>query len=124
MTGGLLSCTACNEIFRTRSALNNHVRSKHQLSVTVKFNNGSATEIQRGNNDAFNCGCGRSFKLPYSMQKHARLCSGESASAEDASVDEHDAESEGESDASESNDDDAGNDIPEDCFGMMTQEFD
>src|SRR5436305_8910222 len=67
MTNALLECTTCNDIFRSRYDMNNHVRREHQLSVKVKFQGGSATEVKRGADGMFKCECGKSFKLPSSV---------------------------------------------------------
>jgi len=72
----LLRCTVCDEIFRSRSGLNNHVRRTHQLSVKVQFNNGEVRNIQKGYGDVFTCVCGKEFKHPISLRRHSKICIG------------------------------------------------
>jgi len=116
MTNALLTCTTCNDIFRSRNDLNNHVRRNHQSSVKVKFQNGTVTEVQKGEDGRFNCKCGKSFKLPWSLQRHAKGCRGELAEPGQA---------EGEvplqDDASESMDfdEEVVDEIPADCYGAL-----
>jgi len=74
MANALLTCTTCNNIFRSRSELNYHVKRHHQSSVKVKFQNGYVTEVKRGDDDTFKCNCGKPFKLPGSVRRHARSC--------------------------------------------------
>jgi hypothetical protein len=119
---GLFSCNECNEIFRTRTALENHVRAIHQPSVKVKFLNGDAMEIKRANDGEFKCDCGRGFKLPYSMQKHAKICSGQRT--DDVPIDENLTESGDESEMSDLSElDAAADELPADCFGIIIQNF-
>ena len=83
MTDAPLTCTACDNIFRNRHDLNNHVRGGDQSSVQLKFNNGSVTKIKR-DDDTFKCMCGKSLKLPWSIQRHAKNCKGEMRVSEEA----------------------------------------
>ena len=123
MTTTLLSCITCHQQFRSRSALNNHVRRDHQSSVKVKFQNGNVTEIKRGNDNAFKCNCGKTFKLPDSLQRHTKECSNEPESYNselddvDMLAEENDANV---SESCESNGD-CVNDIPADCFGKTSE---
>src|SRR5436190_23966766 len=104
MTNALLSCTACNMPFRSRAALNNHVRCDHQKRVKVKYQNGNLVQVERGRDNAFKCGCGKVFKTPLSLQKHAKGCNGELVSLDDTlSNGEMLLSDEDDSDASESN---------------------
>src|SRR5579864_257199 len=68
------TCRNCGEMFRNRSAYKNHVRSKHQASVAVKFEDGTSLKIKRESNGKFKCRCGKLFKLPNSLHAHARSC--------------------------------------------------
>jgi uncharacterized C2H2 Zn-finger protein len=117
----LLSCTSCHQLFRSRSALNNHVRRNHQSSVKVQFRNGNVAEIKRGNDNAFKCNCGKIFKLPISLQKHTKDCSEKVASCYGDLNDVDMLDEEDDSDVSESceSDNNCVNEIPADCFGMM-----
>lgn len=74
MTNALFTCATCNDIFRTRHDLNNHVRSHHQSSVKVKFQNGDVTEVRKAEDNTFKCRCEKSFKLPDSLRRHAKEC--------------------------------------------------
>lgn len=72
----LLHCLSCNELFRNRALLNNHVRSVHQATVQVRFQNGKLKEIQRGRDGSFTCDCGKVFKHPISLRRHGKQCVG------------------------------------------------
>ena len=119
MKNALFTCSVYKDIFRSRTDLKNHVRRDHQGSVKVKFRNGNVKEIKRGNDNAFKCSCGKSFKLPYSLQKHTKECNDGLASidgrltAEDISGEEDD------SDASELSESASNrmDDTPTDCIG-------
>jgi uncharacterized C2H2 Zn-finger protein len=117
MTNALFKCTKCSDIFRNRHDLNNHVKSNHQSSVKVKFQTGRVVEVKKGADGTFKCTCGKRFKIPWSLQKHAKGCDNESTESH-----EEEAEVElmniSDSDASESmNVDDKT--IPVDCFGAL-----
>ena len=62
----LFTYVACNDIFRTRLNLNNHVRRNHQSVVKIKFQTGRVAEVKRVEDNTFKCKCGRGFKLPNS----------------------------------------------------------
>jgi len=79
MRNTLFTCSVCKNIFRSRHDLNNHVKSDHQSSVKVKFQNGEMTKVKRTDDNGFQCGCGKSFKLPNSLRRHAKKCNGELA---------------------------------------------
>jgi uncharacterized C2H2 Zn-finger protein len=118
MTNALLTCTMCNNIFRNRSELNYHVKRDHQSSVKVKFQNGGVTEVKRAEDNTFKCKCGKIFKLPGSLHRHAKGCNGELTEPEED-------EEEGalmdvleDSDASESMDMNE-RVVPADCFGAL-----
>ena len=117
MRNTLFTCTVCNDIFRTRPDLNKHVRHKHQSMVKVKFQMGRVAEVKKGADGTFKCICGKGFKIPWSLQKHAKGCDGESTESheEEAEVELMDIN---DSDASESIDVD-GRIIPVDCFGAL-----
>ena len=83
MKNALITCTACNDIFRTRHELNFHVRRDHQSSVKVKFRNGDVAEIIRAQDGTFKCRCGKGFKHPNSIRRHAKRCTYELAELED-----------------------------------------
>jgi uncharacterized C2H2 Zn-finger protein len=117
MTNALLKCTKCSDIFRNRHDLNNHVKSDHQSSVKVKFQNGGVTEVKRAEDNMFKCKCGKSFKLANSLRRHGKECNGElTESAEDEEermlmdVDDFDASESLIADARV---------IPADCFGEL-----
>jgi uncharacterized C2H2 Zn-finger protein len=116
MTNALLKCTKCSDFFRSRHDLNNHVKSDHQSSVKVKFQNGGVTEVKRAEDNTFKCKCGKSFKLANSLRRHAKECNGELAESEEdeervlMNVDD--------SDASESMNIDE-RIVPADCFGAL-----
>jgi len=120
MTNTLLTCTTCNDIFRSRNDLNNHVRRYHQSLVKVKFQNGSVTEVKKGEDGKFKCNCGKGFKLPWSLQRHAKDCNGE-AMESDKDEEEDVQMLEGISDASETANHNRGriDDSPVDCFGAL-----
>ena|SRR5271155_1439818 len=123
MTTALLSCITCQQLFRSRSALSNHVRRDHQPSVKVQFRNGNVAEIKRGNDNAFKCNCGKTFKLPNSLQIHTKECGDELVSHNGDLNDVDMLREENDSDVSESceSNDDCVNDIPADCFGTMSE---
>jgi len=72
----LLCCTNCKELFKSRTALNNHVRYSHQLTVKVRFSNGIVREITKGENNIFTCNCGKVFRHPRSLLRHTKQCDG------------------------------------------------
>lgn len=78
MAPTLPTCITCNIIFRTRHELEYHVKHDHQSSVKAKFQNGDVVEIKRTQDNTFKCRCGKSFKLPDSIRKHAKNCIDES----------------------------------------------
>jgi uncharacterized C2H2 Zn-finger protein len=120
MTNALFMCTTCNDIFRNRHDLNNHVRHEHQSSVKVKFQNGGVTEVKKAEDDTFKCKCGKSFKLPHSLRRHAKNCTDELSETEHAYETEMEI-SEGISDASESSEfiEPEIDDTPIDCYGAL-----
>ena len=77
MTNALFKCIKCSDIFRSRHDLNNHVKSDHQSSVKVKFQNDAVTEIKKAEDNTFKCTCGKSFKLANSLRRHAKNCNDE-----------------------------------------------
>jgi hypothetical protein len=79
----MLTCTQCNNNFRSRHGLDYHFRRDHQLSVKIKFQNGDMAEVKRRGDNTFKCRCDKRFKLPDSLQKHAKHCSGESIEREE-----------------------------------------
>jgi len=120
MTNVLLTCTTCNNIFRSHYDLNYHVKRHHQLSVKVKFDNGHVIEIEKGDDDMFECKCGKKFKAPTSLRKHAKNCRDGFAKLKRAEGEVELADVNN-SDASESMDIDSGaiNDTPIDCFRTL-----
>lgn len=117
MRNVLFTCALCNDIFRTRSDLNNHVKREHQSVVKVKFQTGRVAEVKKGADGTFKCTCAKGFKIPWSLQKHAKRCDGESTELHEEEV-EVELMDVNDSDASESMD---MNDriIPVDCFGAL-----
>jgi len=116
MTIAVLTCTTCNDIFRSRLDLNNHVRRDHQLSVKVKFQGGGAAEIKRAEDGTFKCKCGKSFKLPHSLRRHVKTCRGQLVEPEQA-----EGEASSMDDVSEymDFDDEVVDDTPTDCYGAL-----
>jgi len=115
-TNAILTCTTCNDIFRSRYDLNMHVRRHHQLVVKVKFQNGGITKVRRGEDNAFECKCGKSFKLPDSLRGHATTCRTQSVE-----LDQAEREVPSMDDASESMDldDEVVDDTPADCYRAL-----
>jgi hypothetical protein len=73
-----MKCTKCNDIFKNRHDLKYHVKRIHQSSVKVKFQTGRVAEVKKEVDGMFKCTCGKGFKIPWSLQKHAKGCDGES----------------------------------------------
>jgi len=117
MKNALFTCTICKDIFRNRPDLKNHVRRDHQSAVKVKFQNGGVTEVKRAEDNTFKCKCGKSFKLPDSLRRHAKECNNESTESHEEEV-EVELMDISDSDASESMDVDD-RIIPVDCFGAL-----
>lgn len=118
MVVGILTCITCNDIFRSRYDLNNHVRRDHQSSVKVKFGNGDIVEVKRAGDNTFKCRCKKSFKLPDSLRRHVKNCRSELAEqTEGESMSVYDSDF----DASESVEfnEDRVDDTPIDCFGAL-----
>jgi uncharacterized C2H2 Zn-finger protein len=117
MKNALFTCAVCKDIFRNRNDLKNHVKRDHQSSVKVKFQNGGVTEVKKREDGSFKCKCGKSFRVPGSLQRHAKRCNGELAELEQ---DEREAGSMevDDSDASESMDVDD-RVVRADCFGAL-----
>ncbi len=76
MLDKLRSCHTCGEIFRGRSAYEDHIKRVHQKSVTAKFSGNTVKIISRGPDGKFKCFCGSVFLLPGSFRKHAKGCVG------------------------------------------------
>ena len=72
----ILSCSTCKEIFRTRSALKNHVKHLHQSTVKVRLADGKVREITKVSDNGFKCECGKVFQYPSSIFRHAKQCYG------------------------------------------------
>jgi uncharacterized C2H2 Zn-finger protein len=117
MKNALFTCTTCKGIFRNRTDLKNHVRRDHQSAVKVKFQNGGMTEVKRAEDNMFKCKCGKTFKLPDSLRRHAKGCNAELMESE-----EYEGKGVGmnvdDSDASQSMDIDD-RVVPADCFGLL-----
>ena len=77
MTNALFKCLTCENIFRSRAKLKDHVKHDHQSSINIKFQDGDVVQIKRGEDNAFKCKCGKGFKLPVSLQRHGKNCKGE-----------------------------------------------
>jgi uncharacterized C2H2 Zn-finger protein len=117
MRNTLFTCAVCDDIFRTRPDLNKHVRHKHQLVVKVKFQTGRVAEVKKGADGTFKCTCGKGFKIPWSLQKHAKRCDDESTESHEEEI-EVELMDINDSDTSESMDMN-GRIIPVDCFGAL-----
>jgi uncharacterized Zn-finger protein len=115
MTNTLLTCTTCDNTFRSRHDLNYHVRRDHQTSVKIKFQTGDATEVKKGEDNRFKCKCGKKFKLPDSLRRHAKSCNDEEGNGDEEDTQTHD------SDASNSLDldEDEVDETPIDCYGAL-----
>jgi uncharacterized C2H2 Zn-finger protein len=120
MTNALLTCVTCDEIFRNRSDLTYHVKRDHQSLVNVKFENGTVTEVKKGEDGMFTCKCRKRFKLSVTLRKHAKSCRGESSEKEYTDMEDVDM-LEGVSDASDvmDHDDALISDTSIDCFGAL-----
>ena len=117
MTNVLLTCITCDKIFRSRSDLTYHVKRDHQSLVKVKFENGSMTEVKKGEDDMFTCKCRKKFKLSVTLRKHAKGCRGESNEQEYTHMEDVDM-LEGVSDMVDY-DDMSISDTPVDCFSAL-----
>jgi uncharacterized C2H2 Zn-finger protein len=117
MTNALFMCITCNDIFRNRHDLNNHVRREHQSFIKVKFQNEGMTKVKKAEDNTFKCKYGKNFKLSHSLRRHAKNCTGELSETEHAYEMEMEM-SEGISDASESSEFIA-QDTPIDCYGAL-----
>jgi hypothetical protein len=96
--------------------MSNHVKSSHQSSVKVKYQNGVVAEVKRAEDNTFKCKCGKSVSLPNSLHRHAKICN-------DASVELEENEDEivlMDVDDSNTLESMSAEDriIPTDCFGM------
>jgi uncharacterized C2H2 Zn-finger protein len=117
MRNTLFTCGVCEDIFRNRNDLNNHVRRDHQSVVKVKFQNGGVTDVKKGPDGMFKCMCEKRFKLPWSLQRHAKGCNGKLAESEE-DEEERVLMDMDDCDTSESmNIDDRI--VPADCFGAL-----
>jgi Zinc finger, C2H2 type len=115
MKNALFTCVVCKDIFRNRTDLKNHVRRDHQSAVKVKFQNGGVTEVKRAEDNTFKCKCGKSFKLPDSLRRHAKGCNDELTESEESEGEGALMDAEEDSDASESMDMDD-RVVSTDCF--------
>ena len=59
-------------MFRKRSGLDYYIKRHYQILVKVKFNNKYIMKIKKYKDDMFKCKCGKSFKIPTSIQKHIK----------------------------------------------------
>ena len=80
-------------------------------------------QITRGIDNAFKCGCGKVFRNPITIQKHAKGCNGELVSLDDTLMDGDISAEEDDSDAPES-DHDPMDETPEDCIGRTSRRCD
>jgi hypothetical protein len=83
MKSTLFTCTVCKNVFRNHHEMNNHVKSSHQSSVKVKYQNGVVIEVKRAEGNTFKCKCGKSVTLPDSLRRHAKTCNDESVELEE-----------------------------------------
>lgn len=74
---GILTCIQCKDVFRSRYELNNHVKRVHQTSVKITFAYGDTAIIEKGGDGKFKCRCEKRFRLPHSLQRHAKECRAE-----------------------------------------------
>jgi uncharacterized Zn-finger protein len=65
------------DIFRDRTDLKHHIRHNYQSVIKIKFQNGIVTEVKRAEDNMFKCKCGKDFKLPNSLRRHAKRCNNE-----------------------------------------------
>ena len=121
MTNALLTYTTCNDIFRSRYDLSNHVRLEHQPLVKVKFQNGSVTEVKLGEDGTFKCECGKDFKFPSSFKRHVKGCSGQLIESNKGREEDMQMSGEGSdaSDSAEYHDEEEIKDSLPDCFRAL-----
>jgi uncharacterized C2H2 Zn-finger protein len=74
MKDTLFTCSVCQNVFGSRHEMSNHVKSSHQSSVKVKYQNGVVAEVKRAEDNTFKCKCGKSVSLPNSLHRHAKIC--------------------------------------------------
>jgi len=70
------TCVICEDIFAHRSALKDRIKRVHQESVKVTFMDDTIVSVKRDCEGVFKCTCGRAFKLPGSLRRHAKTCNG------------------------------------------------
>jgi uncharacterized Zn-finger protein len=114
MKNTLFKCPKCNDTFTTRHSLENHSKSDHQSFVNVKFQNGDVIEVEREEDNMFKCKCGKSFKHPNSLRRHAKGCSSKLVELEEGDRVSMDMDN---NDVSESMDLYC-RVVPDDCFGL------
>ena len=120
MTNALFTCVTCDKIFRSRSNLTYHVKRDHQSLVNVKFENGTMTEVKKGEDGMFTCKCRKRFKLSVTLRKHANNCRGESSEQEYTHMEDVDMLEEVSGVLNmEDHDDGSISYTPVDCFGML-----
>ena len=117
MKNTLITCAICKDIFRNRNDMNNHVRRYHQSMVKIKFQNGDVIEVKREADNKFKCTCGKSFELPWPLQRHAKGCNNKLTELEEIE-EEVELMNVDDSDASESMNM-SNKIIPADCFGAL-----
>ena len=73
-------CRKCWITFPNRSAMQNHVKRKHQLEVKTQFKNRTINHIKHDMNELFPCLCdSKCFLYLLSLQKHAKKCDEQAA---------------------------------------------
>ena len=70
-------CRKCWITFHNQSAMQNHVKRKHQREVQAHLKDGTVIRAKRETDGSFPCPCGnRRFLYPNSLQTHAKECTG------------------------------------------------
>jgi hypothetical protein len=88
--------------------------------TVIKYMNGNMIQVNRNPDGIFKCGCGKSFQLPQSLQRHAKECNGISLASDEESMNDDVSSEDDDSTVSEIEVDRV-EEIPADCFGTMLE---
>ena len=70
----IFNCIECSTQWNSKTALDNHRREVHQMSVIVMFQ-GRSKQIHRNENKLFRCPfCSKQFKSSTSIRRHGKIC--------------------------------------------------